>query len=186
MKTLSLITLFTYLFINPIYFNQLEDPFFHPLTIQESNFEFSPPQEQQVSYCSFTVFDGPNKGNYEILFDEESGYCYNDFENSQYVIEIHGSNYIDLMIILENLEIGRHNFSMEMQIAIDMSLNDGEDYFTLDNYYENREGFIEIEKINKGYIYGRFEGLFGDGSVEEDYSMQMEGAFAVRIEEYED
>ena len=81
----------------------------------------------EESYCTFIFFAGPNKASYDIQFDAEDLFWYNDLENKQFVVEIYGQNDIHLTIILENLQIKKHDFSRERHLEIDLAKNAGED-----------------------------------------------------------
>jgi len=65
-------------------------------------------EEEQVTLsgsqvCSFVVGTGsPNSGTYVVNALEDETYAYDDTENEQFVIEIHGDNYIDIMLIIED------------------------------------------------------------------------------------
>jgi hypothetical protein len=145
------------------------------------------PKEAQISlsgaqHCSFTVGSGsPNSGTYVVEAQEDQAFAYYDTENEQFVIEIHGDNYIDVILILEKPATGRHPFSMEMQVAIDVSKNEGDDYFGFDNYQEEGGGYIQIDRLDDigGTVVGSFGGQFNDGSTEEDRPVQIEGSFSV-------
>ncbi len=133
--------------------------------------------------CSFKVGTGsPNAGTYIVSALEDEAYAYNDVENEQFVIEIHGDNYIDVMLIIEKPVIGKHNFTMEMQVAIDVSKNEGEDYFSFDNYQEEGGGHIQIDRIDDlgGMVSGSFSGQFNDGSTDDDRPVNIEGRFSVK------
>jgi hypothetical protein len=134
-------------------------------------------------YCSFDIGPGSAlSGSYEFRIVEDQSFAYHDFENEQFVIEIHGDNYMDAMLIIERPDTGKHVFSMEMQVAIEMSTNDGEDYFVFDNYRENGGGYIQIDRLDdpEGIVSGSFSGIFFDGATDEDRSVRVEGRFAVR------
>jgi hypothetical protein len=145
-------------------------------------------EQEQVSLsgsqvCTFTVGSGsPYSGTYVINSMEGESYAYNDFENEQFVIEIHGDNYIDAMLIIEKPVTGRHTFTMEMQVAIDISKNEGEDYYGFDNYREEGGGYIQIDRLDDegGVVSGSFKGLFNDGSTEDDSPVNIEGRFSVK------
>lgn len=132
--------------------------------------------------CSFVVGSGsPMSGSYKVEASEDEAYAYMDTENDQFVIEIHGENYIDVMLIIEKPVTGRHTFTMEMQVAIDVSNNEGEDYFGFDNYQEEGGGYIQIDRLDDigGRVSGSFSGKFNDGSTDEDRPVQIDGSFAV-------
>ena len=132
--------------------------------------------------CSFVVGSGsPLSGSYVVSASEEQAYAYNDFENDQFVIEIHEDYYIDIMLIIEKPVTGKHPFTMEMQVAIDVSKNDGEDYFGLDNYQEEGGGYIQIDRIDDigGIVSGSFSGKFNDSSTEDDRPVTVDGRFSV-------
>jgi hypothetical protein len=144
-------------------------------------------EEEQASLpasqaCSFVVGSGsPLSGNYTISASEDQAFAYNDIENEQFVIEIHGENYLDVMLIIEKPVTGKHTFTMEMQVAIDVSKNDGEDYFGLDNYQEEGGGYIQIDRIDDigGIVSGSFSGKFNDSSTEDDRPVNIDGRFSV-------
>ncbi len=132
--------------------------------------------------CSFTLGSGsPLSGSYEVQASEDEAFAYMDTENDQFVIEIHGENYIDVMLIIEKPVTGRHFFTMEMQVAIDVSNNEGEDYFGFDNYQEEGGGYIQIDRLDDigGMVSGSFSGRFNDGSTNEDRPVQIDGSFTV-------
>jgi hypothetical protein len=132
--------------------------------------------------CSFVVGSGsPLSGSYVVSASEDQAYAYDDFENDQFVIEIHGDNYMDVMLIIEKPVPGKHPFTMEMQVAIDVSKNDGEDYFGLDNYQEEGGGYIQIDRIDDigGIVSGSFSGKFNDSSTEDDRPVNIDGRFSV-------
>ena len=132
--------------------------------------------------CSFVVGSGsPLSGSYEVKASEDEAYAYMDEENDQFVIEIHGENYIDVMLIIEKPVLGKHPFTMEMQVAIDVSNNEGEDYFGFDNYQEEGGGYIQIDRLEDigGMVSGSFSGTFNDGSTDGDKPVQIDGSFAV-------
>ena len=133
--------------------------------------------------CSFTVGSGsPNSGTYVVNALEDEAYAYNDTENEQFVIEIHGDKYIDVMLIIEKPVLGKHTFTMEMQVAIDISKNEGDDYFSFDNYLEEGGGHIQIDRMDDigGTVSGSFSGQFNDGSTEDDRPVKIEGRFSVK------
>ena len=133
--------------------------------------------------CSFTVGGGsPNSGNYVVNALEDEAYAYNDTENEQFVIEIHGDNYIDVMLIIEKPVPGKHTFTMEMQVAIDISKNEGDDYFGFDNHQEEGGGYIQIDRMDGigGIVSGSFSGQFNDGSTDDDRPVYIEGRFSVK------
>ena len=62
--------------------------------------------------CSFTIGSGsPYSGTYVVNALEGESFAYNDTENEQFVIEIHGDNYIDAMLIIEKPVPGKHTFT---------------------------------------------------------------------------
>lgn len=133
--------------------------------------------------CSFSIGStSPISGTYLVTATEEEAFAYDDVENDQFVIEINGDNFISVMLIIEKAVTGKHPFSMEMQVAIDISANGGEDYFTIDNYQENGGGYIQINRMDKvgGKVEGIFSGLFNDGSTDEDTPVKVEGSFSVK------
>ena len=140
-------------------------------------------QESESLYCSFEVGPGsPLSGTYQVEFSEDQAFAYNDFENDQFVIEINGDNYISLMLIIEKPELGQHVFTMEMQVAIDISVNEGEDYYGFDNYQEEGGGYIQIDRLDnpdEGVVSGSFSGKFNDGSTDSDQPVQLNGSFSV-------
>jgi hypothetical protein len=132
--------------------------------------------------CSFVVGTGsPNSGSYVVSALEDEAFAYNDVENEQFVIEIHEENHIDIMLIIEKPTLGKHPFTMEMQVAIDLSKNDGDDYIGFDNYQEEGGGYIQMERIDDkgGMVSGSFSGLFNDSSTEDDKPVHIEGQFSV-------
>jgi len=145
-------------------------------------------EEEQVTLsgsqvCSFVVGTGsPNSGTYVVNALEDETYAYNDTENEQFVIEIHGDNYIDIMLIIEKPVPGKHTFTMEMQVAIDVSKNEGDDYFGFDNHQEEGGGYIQIDRIDDigGTVSGSFTGQFNDSSTEDDRTVNIEGRFSVK------
>ncbi|MCK4992587.1 MAG: hypothetical protein KAS29_18945, partial [Bacteroidales bacterium] len=133
--------------------------------------------------CSFVVGTGsPNSGTYVVSALEDEAFAYNDFENEQFVIEIHEEAYIDIMLIIEKPALGKHPFTMEMQVAIDLSKNGGDDYIGFDNYQEEGGGFILIDRLDDidGIVSGSFSGLFNDSSTEDDNPVEIEGRFSVK------
>lgn len=139
-------------------------------------------QASTNSYCSINIGPGSElSGFYEFHVAEDQSYAYHDHENEQFVIEIHGENFMDAMLIIERLDTGRHDISMEMQVSIEMSTNDGEDYFIFNNYQENGGGYIQIDRLDEpdGIVSGSFSGTFSDGATHEDRSIQLDGRFAV-------
>jgi hypothetical protein len=133
--------------------------------------------------CSFVVGTGsPNSGTYVVSALEDEAFAYNDFENEQFVIEIHEENYIDIMLIIEKPAPGKHPFTMEMQVAIDLSKNGGDDYIGFDNYQEEGGGYIQIDRLDDidGIVSGSFSGLFNDSSTEDDNPVEIEGRFSVK------
>jgi len=139
-------------------------------------------QGSQNLYCSFEIGPGSAlSGSYEVSIMEDQAYAYYDHENEQFVIEVHGDNYMDAMLIIERPDTGKHDFTMEMQVAIDMSTNEGEDYFGFENYQENGGGYIQIDQLDDpgGTVSGSFSGIFSDGATDEDRSVQVSGSFAV-------
>jgi hypothetical protein len=133
--------------------------------------------------CSFVVGPGsPNSGSYVVNAPEDQAIAYDDSENDQFVIEIHGDNYIDVIIILEKPVTGKHTFTMEMQVAIDISKNEGEEYFSFDNYLEEGGGYIQIDRLDGvgGIVSGSFSGQFNDSSTGDDTPVKIEGRFSVK------
>lgn len=133
--------------------------------------------------CSFVVGTGsPNSGTYVVSALEDEAFAYNDFENEQFVIEIHEEGYIDIMLIIEKPTLGKHPFTMEMQVAIDLSKNGGDDYIGFDNYQEEGGGYIQIDRLDDidGIVSGSFSGLFNDSSTEDDNPVEIEGRFSVK------
>jgi len=133
--------------------------------------------------CSFVVGTGsPNSGTYVVSALEDEAFAYNDFENEQFVIEIHEENYIDIMLIIEKPAPGKHPFTMEMQVAIDLSKNGGDDYIGFNNYQEEGGGYIQIDRLDDidGIVSGSFSGLFNDSSTEDDNPVEIEGRFSVK------
>jgi hypothetical protein len=145
-------------------------------------------EEEQVTLsgsqvCSFVVGSGsPNSGSYVVSANEDETFAYNDVENEQFVIEIHGDNFIDVMLIIEKPVPGKHTFTMEMQVAIDVSKNDGEEYFSFDNYQEEGGGYIQIDRIDGigGIVSGSFTGKFNDSSRDDDTPVNIDGRFSVK------
>lgn len=136
----------------------------------------------RVQVCTFTVGSGsPSSGTYVVEAQEDQAFAYLDTENDQFVIEIHGDNYIDVILIIEKPVTGKHTFSMEMQVAIDVSKNEGDDYFGFDNYQEEGGGYIQIDRLDGigGKVTGSFSGQFNDGSTEDDRPVHIEGSFSV-------
>lgn len=132
--------------------------------------------------CAFKVGAGsPLSGSYVVNSMEEEAFAYMDTENDQFVIEIHGENYVDVMLIIEKPVTGKHPFSMEMQVAIDLSLDDGQDYFGFDNRYEESGGYIQIDRLDEpgGIVSGSFHGVFNDSSTDEDKPVKVNGRFSV-------
>ena len=132
--------------------------------------------------CTFKVGAGsPLSGSYVINAMEEEAFAYMDTENDQFVIEIHGENYVDVMLIIEKPVIGKHPFSMEMQVAIDLSLDEGQDYYGFDNRYEESGGYIQIDRLDEpgGIVSGSFQGMFNDSSTEGDTPVDLNGRFSV-------
>lgn len=144
--------------------------------------------DEQVSLsgsqvCSFTVGSGsPYSGTYLVNALEGEAFAYNDAENEQFVIEIHGDDYIDLMLIIEKPELGKHPFTMEMQVAIDISKNEGDDYVGFDNHQEEGGGYIQIDRLDGigGTVSGSFSGQFNDGSAAYERTVSIEGIFSVK------
>lgn len=144
-------------------------------------------QESESLYCTFEVGPGsPMSGTYQVEFSEDQAFAYNDSENDQFVIEINGDNYISLMLIIEKPELGQHVFTMEMQVAIDISVNEGEDYYGFDNYQEEGGGYIQIDRLDDpgGIVRGSFSGKFNDGASDTDVPIQLDGRFSVKHMEY--
>lgn len=145
-------------------------------------------EEEQIKLsgsqvCSFEVGAGsPNSGTYVINALEDEAYAYNDEENEQFVIEIHGDNFMDVMLIIEKPVPGKHTFTMEMQVAIDVSKNEGDDYFSFDNYQEEGGGYIQIDRLDNvgGIVSGSFSGKFNDSSTGDDIPVNIEGRFSVK------
>ena len=133
--------------------------------------------------CSFVVGTGsPNSGTYVVSALEDEAFAYNDFENEQFVIEIHEEGHIDIMLIIEKPALGKHPFTMEMQVAIDLSKNGGDDYIGFDNYQEEGGGFILIDRLDDidGIVSGSFSGLFNDSSTGDNNPVEIEGRFSVK------
>ena len=133
--------------------------------------------------CSFVVGTGsPNSGTYVVSASEDEAFAYDDIENEQFVIEIHEENYIDIMLIIEKPLTGKHPFTMEMQVAIDLSKNGGDDYIGFDNYQEEGGGYIQIDRLDDidGIVSGSFSGLFNDSSTDDDNPVEIEGRFTVK------
>jgi len=145
-------------------------------------------EEEQVTLsgsqvCSFVVGTGsPNSGTYVVNALEDETYAYNDTENEQFVIEIHGDNFIDVMLIIEKPVLGKHTFTMEMQVAIDVSKNEGDDYIGFDNHQEEGGGYIQIDRMDDigGTVSGSFSGQFNDSSTEDITPVNIEGRFSVK------
>jgi len=145
-------------------------------------------EEEQVilsgsQFCSFTVGSGsPNSGTYVVNTLEDETYAYNDTGNEQFVIEIHGDNFIDVMLIIEKPVLGKHTFTMEMQVAIDVSKTEGDDYIGFDNHQEEGGGYIQIDRMDDigGTVSGSFSGKFNDGSTEDITPVNIEGRFSVK------
>ena len=135
--------------------------------------------------CSFAIGSGsPLSGSYVVIAAEDQAFAYDDDENDQFVIEIHGDNYIDVMLIIEEPVRGKHTFTMEMQVAIDLSTNEGEDYFSFDNHLEEGGGYIQIDRMGGSgeMVSGSFRGKFNDNSSGDDRVVDIEGRFSVRHE----
>jgi len=135
--------------------------------------------------CSFTIGEGSSfSGTYVVEVDEGSAIAFNDFENSQFVIEIIGNNNISIMLILESLTEGKHVFSMEMQVAIDISKDGGNSYVGFSNYKEEGGGYIQIDKIDKdnAKLLGGFSGIFHEDTAPEGVNVELSGAFNVILE----
>ena len=133
--------------------------------------------------CSFSVGkNSPNSGSYVVTALEGNAFAYDDTENELFIIEIIGDNYIDIMLIIEEPITGKHTFSMEMQVAIDLSKNNGDDYISFDNYLEEGGGYIKIDRIDDvgGMVSGSFSGKFNDSSTDDDIPVQIEGKFTVK------
>jgi hypothetical protein len=133
--------------------------------------------------CSFVVGSGsPFSGSYVVSASEDQAFAYNDLENEQFVIEIHGDNYIDIMLIIEKPLPGKHPFTMEMQVALDISKNNGEDYIGFDNHQEEGGGYIQIDRLDDigGIVSGSFSGIFNDGSAADDRTVVIDGSFSVK------
>lgn len=140
------------------------------------------PELSGSQVCSFVVGSGsPLSGSYLVNAQKEEAFAYMDTENDQFVIEIHGENYMDLMLIIEEPVVGRHIFTMEMQVAIDLSTNEGEDYFGFDNHQEEGGGYIQIDRLDKigGTVSGSFQGSFNDSSTDGDNPVEVNGRFSV-------
>ena len=135
--------------------------------------------------CTFTIGAGSSfSGTYVVEVDEGGAIAFNDFENSQFVIEIIGNNNISLMLILERLTEGKHVFSMEMQVAIDISKDGGNSYVGFSNYKEEGGGYIQIDKIDKdnAKLVGGFSGIFHEDTAPEGVNVELSGAFNVILE----
>lgn len=144
-------------------------------------------QEAQEQFCSFEVGSAsPLSGNYQVSIPDGQAFAFYDNENEQFVIEIHGENYIDLMLIIEEAVTGDHPFTMEMQVAIDMSINEGEDYYGFDNHKEEGGGYIRIERLDDpgGIVSGSFSGQFNDSARGDDQPVRIDGRFSVKHEQY--
>lgn len=144
-------------------------------------------QEADNTYFTFDVGPGsPLSGSYQIEFQEDQAFFYNDFENDQYVIEFRGDNFISAILIILKPELGIHPFIMEMQIAIDLSTNEGEDYYTFDNYQEEGGGYIQIDRLDDpgGIVSGSFTGKFWDGASDSDVPIHLDGRFSVKHMQY--
>jgi hypothetical protein len=117
-----------------------------------------------------------------VSASEDQAFAYNDLENEQFVIEIHGDNYIDIMLIIEKPLPGKHPFTMEMQVALDISKNNGEDYIGFDNHQEEGGGYIQIDRLDDigGIVSGSFSGIFNDGSAADDRTVVIDGSFSVK------
>ena len=135
--------------------------------------------------CSFTIGDGSSfSGTYVVEVDEGGAFAFNDFENSQFVIEINGNNNTSIMLILESLTEGKHVFSMEMQVAIDISKDGGDNFVGFSNYREEGGGYIQIDKIDKdnAKLVGGFSGIFHEDTAPEGVNVELSGAFNVILE----
>lgn len=133
--------------------------------------------------CSFVVGEGsPNSGSYVVTASEENAIAFDDTENEQFVIEINGDNNIDIMLIIEEPVVGKHVFSMEMQVAIDIVNSDESDSISFDNYVEEGGGYIEIDRIDTigGKVSGSFSGNFNDSSMGEQTPIKINGEFSVK------
>ena len=140
-------------------------------------------QEADSTYFTFEIGPGsPMSGTYQIEFQEDQAFFYNDFENDQYVMEFNGDNFISAMLIILKPELGKHPFTMEMQVAIDLSPNEGEDYYTFDNFQEEGGGYIQIDRLDDpgGLVRGSFTGKFWDGSTDSDQPILLAGSFSVK------
>jgi len=132
--------------------------------------------------CSFVVGPGsPYTGSYTVTAAKEEAFAYNDVENEQFVIEITGEN-INVMLIVEKPVPGKHTFTMEMQVAIDIRKNNADDYDGFDNYQEEGGGYIQIDRIddNGGIVSGSFSGKFNDSSTADLKPVQIDGKFSVQ------
>ena len=145
-------------------------------------------EEEQITLsssqvCSFVVGTGsPNSGTYVVNALEDETYAYDDTENEQFVIEIHGDNFIDVMLIIEKPVLGKHTFTMEMQVAIDVSKTEGDDYIGFDNHQEEGGGYIQIDRMDDigGTVSGSFSGQFNDSSRGDDTPVNIDGRFSVK------
>lgn len=149
-------------------------------------FAWSHAQDQFESPgCIFTIGGGSTfSGIHRVEVDDGNAYAYNDIENEQFVIEIHGNNFIDIMIILEDLHEGKHEILMEMQVAIDISKDEGENYTGFSNYREEGAGYIQIEEIDRENerMTGSFSGIFHEDGVPEGVNVEINGTFNVKLE----
>lgn len=135
--------------------------------------------------CTFTIGEGSTySGTYVVDVIDDQAYGYQDYENNQYVIEIYGNNDITIMIILEQLAKGQHVFSMEMQVAIDISVDGGNNYVGFSNYTEEGGGYIQIDEIDKdqALLSGAFNGTFHEDMMPEGINVEVSGTFHVRME----
>ena len=135
--------------------------------------------------CSFTIEEGSKfSGKHTVEVDEENAFAYNDSENDQFVIEINGMNEISLMLITESLTEGKHIFSMEMQVLIEIMDDDNEEYISFSNYKENGGGYIQFDTIDNEnhFLSGSFSGIFHEDMVPEDQKVQINGTFTVKLE----
>lgn len=135
--------------------------------------------------CSFSIGTGSAyAGNYDVDIEEGGAIAYNDFENEQFVIEIQGANGQSIMLILEELKEGKHPFSMEMQVTIEMPVNEGEDFISFTNYKENGGGYIQIDKIDheNHALVGSVAGTFHEDMQPEDVTVELKGSFIVYLE----
>ena len=148
-----------------------------------SAFSQIPASLSGTQVCSFNVGKGsPNSGSYVVKAKEDEAFAFNDVENEQFVIEIRGDNYIDVILIIEKPILGKHPFTMEMQVSIDISKNGGEDYFSFDNHQEIGGGYIQIDRIDEvgGKVIGSFSGLFNDSSTGDEKPVSVKGIFSVK------